>query len=715
MTAPPKRPNSPAKPPAAELRLDSPIQFVRGVGPQRAAAFAELGIHTVADLLDYFPFRHELDQGEVPIADLVPGANAVIRGIVTRVAGRRPTVRCDLEDGTGRCTLTFFRQWYGTQGLFVGAGVIARGKVEVYDDRLQIKQPHIEVLAPEDIRDNVRRAPRQIGIYRASQRLNSTAIRKAVEQVLQIDPLPIPEVLPADVLTKHQLPTRAAAVRHLHVPPDEQTRIAARRRLAFEELFLMEVGLALRRRQRQTLQRGRVLITTPKIDERIRARFPFPLTAAQNRALRDIIHDLQAGVPMSRLVQGDVGSGKTVVALYAALVAVAHRKQAAIMAPTEILARQHFLSIERYLADSRVRAVLLRGGLRGSERTAIRAAIQAGEIDLVVGTQALIQKDVAFNDLALVVIDEQHKFGVLQRHTFRTKGPLPHYLVMTATPIPRTLAMTVFGDLDVSVIDELPPGRGQVSTRIVSGGQWTSVMEQVRGEIERGSQAYVVCPAIESADDDAPVAPQQRRPLNLVSVKRMHERLTAGPWRNLDVGLLHGDLSSDEKDAAIQAFAGGKLHALVATTVVEVGIDVPNASIMVIENADRFGLSQLHQLRGRIGRGSRDGLCILVARSRSPQAAERLAVMSETADGFRIAEADLRQRGPGEFFGTRQHGLPELRVANVIDDFALLELARQEAFDLVRDDPGLTQPAHAALRTAVRRAYAARLALIDAG
>jgi len=523
----------------------------------------------------------------------------------------------------------------------------------------------------------------------------------------------------------------------------------------------MELAMALRRRKRLALQTGQKLHVTAEIDQRIRARFPFPLTVSQDAVLREIARDLQSGRPMTRLLQGDVGSGKTVVALYACLAAIANGRQAAIMAPTEILAGQHFGNIERYLMGSRVRYVLLRGGMRKSQRAEALAAIERGEIDLVVGTQALIQQDVAFHQLALVVVDEQHKFGVLQRHEFRTKGPMPHYLVMTATPIPRTLAMTVFGDLDVSVIKRSPPGRGRIITKVVTLAQWDTVTAYVRKRLEAGEQAYVVCPLIgegeeareqgsegdsvgaRSASDgpdaaDAPgashlsayqlpaLAPTRAKRTALASVKATYKRIVAGPWRGLNVGLLHGSLPQAEKQATINAFVAGTLHAVVATTVVEVGVDVANATVMIVEHAERYGLSQLHQLRGRVGRGRKDSLCVLIAddasvRARSAsdgpasgKAAQRLAVMSQTTDGFKIAEADLRQRGPGQLFGTRQHGLPELHVASIVDDFGLLEQARQDAFEIVAADPALARPEHAALVPALQRMFGQKLALIDA-
>ncbi|TWT42356.1 ATP-dependent DNA helicase RecG [Phycisphaerae bacterium RAS1] len=768
-----------------DFRADTPVQYVKGIGPQRAAALETLGVRSVGDLLEYFPFRYEEDLGQVQIADLQPGMQATIRGQVTRVRGRFPTFTAEVADESDSCRLRWFNQ-SGGHGLYVGAQVVATGKVQVYGDRLEMVQPSIRVYTPDaPLPALAGGAARQLGVYSANDRIKSPTIQRAVQTVLMQPKLPIVDPLPPDLLKRHSLPPREKAIRDMHAPPDDKSLNAARRRLAYEELFLMELAMALRRRKRVTLQRGQVLRTTAEIDRRIRARFPFALTPSQDAVIRDITRDLGSGRPMTRLVQGDVGSGKTVVALYACLVAIACGRQAAIMAPTEILAQQHFERVEQYLAGSRVRRTLLSGALSRGQRAAALGAIERGELDLIVGTQALLEKDVAFRNLAVVIVDEQHKFGVLQRAAFRTKGPMPHYLVMTATPIPRTLSMTVFGDLDVSIVKQPPPGRGRIITRVVTRGQWDTVMTYVRKRLEAGEQAYVVCPALgedatgqDSNDQDStglsePGAPStgltsslsrtsDRRELtpplgaagsekrgptpplgaagsdkrgvaadlgrrapprsaapadrsaDLIAATTVFNRLRSGPWRELRLALLHGRMSPAEKKSTIAAFQSGKLHAVVSTTVVEVGVDVPGATIMIVENADRFGLSQLHQLRGRVGRGRKESLCVLIAYARSPKAAERLGVLAETSDGFRIAEADLRQRGPGELFGTRQHGLPALRVANPVDDFKLLEQARDDAFKLIETDPQLRDSGNSGLLAALRRVFGEKLALIDA-
>jgi ATP-dependent DNA helicase RecG len=715
------------------LQSESPVQYVRGVGPRRAEHFAALGIRTVAELLEYFPARYEQHEGELEIADVRPGMNATVRGEVVRVRPRWPGFTAEITDGTGTCTLRWFQPVRGGHGLYRGAMVVASGPAQDFNGRLELVQPQVRVFRPDSVLLSGGRRAAHVPVYRGSPELKSPVIRGVIQNVLAQPRLPVDDFVPAELLRKHGLPPREQAVRQIHAPASEAALKQARKRLAFEEFLLLELAMALRRRKLLALESGQKLVITAEIDRRIRARFPFELTAAQNKVVDEICADLGSGRPMTRLVQGDVGSGKTVVALYACLVAIAHRRQAAIMAPTEILARQHFASIERYLAGSRTRRLLLRGGLAAGERTQALAAIERGEIDLLVGTQALIQADVNFRDLALVVVDEQHKFGVLQRARFRTKGPMPHYLVMTATPIPRTLAMTVFGDLDVSIVTESPPGRGRIITKVVTPAKWATVMEYVRGRLERGEQAYVVCPRIGRSEQEssgageqvmtapssAPVRASSPSPLipssPALSARQVWKQLSDGPWSGLNVGLLYGSMPAAAQQAAIEAFAAGKLHALVSTTVVEVGVDVPNATIMIVEHAERFGLSQLHQLRGRVGRGSRDSLCVLIARGHGPKAAERLSVLAQTTDGFKIAEADLRQRGPGQLFGTRQHGLPELRYGNLVDDFDVLEKARRDAFEIVARDPVLREPPHAAMVPPLRRMFGTKLALIDAG
>jgi ATP-dependent DNA helicase RecG len=472
------------------------------------------------------------------------------------------------------------------------------------------------------------------------------------------------DFLPPEMLRERKLPSLADALRKVHFPQKVKEAETARKRLAYDELFLIELVLALRHRALKREDKTHRVDISAEIDEHIRRLFPFQLTAAQEKVLTEIVGDIRSAKPMNRLLQGDVGSGKTVVALYAMLCYVANKCQAALMAPTEILAQQHYQTVSRLLKDSRVRILPLIGGMPKRERRKSLAAIAAGEVDIVIGTHALIQADVNFAGLGIIVVDEQHKFGVMQRGSLIKKSLNPDVLIMTATPIPRTLTMTVFGDLDVSIIDRMPPGRKRVKTWWVPQRKLQGAYDFIRKEINRGRQAYFVYPLVEESTDE-----QTRR---LKDATKMAELLGKDVFPEFRVGLLHGRMSSEEKESVMLAFRDGKIQVLVSTIVIEVGIDVPNATMMVIENAERFGLSQLHQLRGRIGRGSEESYCMLFGNP------------SRTSDGFKIAEEDLRLRGPGEFFGTRQHGLPELKIANIIEDYEVLRVARRDAFSVAQ-------------------------------
>jgi ATP-dependent DNA helicase RecG len=541
-------------------------------------------------------------------------------------------------------------------------------------------------------------------------------IRPMVQAALAAAGERIPDPLPEALRKARRLVPAATALRQIHFPDSEAARAAAHRRLVFEELFVLQAALARRRRGALRERVAHPLRITRLIDQRIRMRIPFALTRAQERAVREIRADLQQPHPMHRLLHGDAGSGKTIVAAYALLAAVGNRRQAAVLAPTEILAAQHARTMERLLARSKVRIVHLAGGLPAAERRGRLAAIAAGEAGIVVGTHALLQPDVAFKHLALVVVDEQHKFGVLQRAALREKGGSPHVLVMTATPIPRTLALTVFGDLDVSVLDELPPGRRPIRTLFRPPGREADVWELIRTKLREGRQAYIVYPRREDEEESAVEALEKSRPpAGLRAAKAMAKRLAEGPLAGFRVGLLHGAMDAEEKERVMAEFRAGGIQALVSTLVVEVGVDVPNATVMAIDHAERFGLAQLHQLRGRIGRGAEESTCALFGDPSSPEARRRIEVMTETTDGFRIAEEDLRLRGPGEFFGTAQSGLPALRIADLFRDQAALGEARREAFALIGRDPLLADPAHAELKRALLTRYRGRLRLAEIG
>jgi len=667
-----------------------------------------LGIHTVADLIEHYPFRYEHQPPGKPIGELELGEKATVVGQVTAVrttgSFRNPTVRATVQDGTGRCHVVWFNARWLQGRLHAGQTVRLHGKVSRFGSLARLTNPKLDLLEDDEAQAAVR-MERFLPVYPATAELPSTwiarIIRAALPQVLD----QIEEFFDAGFRQTRHLAPRRTAVERIHQPTRWDDVRLARRRLAYDELFLMQLGILLKRNHLRSTTQGPPIRVSPEIDRRIRRRFPFELTAAQTRAVEQIVADLQGPAPMNRLLQGDVGSGKTVVALYAALAAVANRYQAAILAPTEILAEQHFANIETYLAGSRVRRALLTGALSRQRREAIRKQMADGQLDLVVGTHALLQEEVQFRSLGLVVVDEQHKFGVLQRAAIRRKSPqgyLPHYLVMTATPIPRTLAMTVFGDLDVSIIDSLPPGRQPVHTRLVRPEDVPAAWQFVRSRLAAGEQAFVVYPL---------VAESESIPLQAATSEM--ERLQRDIFGEFRVGLVHGQMKPADRDAVMERFRTGQIHVLVATTVVEVGVDVPNATVMVIQHADRYGLSQLHQLRGRIGRGNRPGYCLLMSDSNEQRAMQRLRVLCQTTDGFRIAEEDLRLRGPGELLGTRQHGLPALKIANLATDIELLLLARRDAGEMIRRDPQLRDPAHAPLRRALMGRYKHTLPLID--
>ncbi|HMB95104.1 MAG TPA: ATP-dependent DNA helicase RecG, partial [Tepidisphaeraceae bacterium] len=541
-------------------------------------------------------------------------------------------------------------------------------------------------------------------IYPASVKLNSDAIARVVRDNLEDALQGVKEWFEPPLLKKRDLIGRVDAYRLIHSPANLEEASRARRRLVYDELILLQLALAMSKRQRNGRISAPAMRIDKLLDERIRRRFPFELTGAQQRTIHEIIHDLRSGIAMNRLLQGDVGSGKTIVALYAMLVAIANKMQAAILAPTEVLAEQHYLTLSNLLRDSSVKIELFTNRTKRQSRGKIISALGAGQIHLAVGTQALIQEDIEFANLGLVVVDEQHKLGVRQRATLKTKGYQPHYLVMTATPIPRTLALSYFADFDLSVIDELPPGRKPIRTKWLRSKDSSNAYDFLHREIEKGRQAYIVLPQIDDNGlDDAK------------SVTKEFDRLSKGPLNDLRLAMIHGQMSTDEKQAVMMKFRAGEIDVLIATTVIEVGIDVSNATVMLIENADRFGLSQLHQLRGRVGRGAEASHCLLISDAPTDSAKERLRAMTQTSDGFEIAEMDLRLRGPGEFFGIRQHGLPQLKIADITKEIDLLQIARTDALAILESDPHLKSPAHRILREELLRKFGATLSLAQVG
>ncbi len=681
--------------------LRDKVQYLPGVGPQRAALLGRLGIETIDDLLEHLPMRYERRECRT-IEHLDEGMDATIVGQVTAVrrrSGRRgPTVSATLTDNTGRCSLSWFNAGWITDRLARGDILRASGKVTRFRDRPQLVNPRFTVLGAEAEPVDESAPAEYEAVYPATLALSSRMIARLIGRNLDDLLELVVERYSAAYRAARDLVPRRAALEALHRPRSGEQMAQGRRRLAYDELLLLQLATTLARRHRLSGPAAEALTTTAHIDDRIRRRFPFRLTLAQDRAVEVIASDLAASRPMNRMLQGDVGCGKTVVALYAALVAVANRRQVAIMAPTELLADQHHRSVSQFLSDSRVRHGLLIGGLPSRRRGELLGAIEDGSMDIVIGTQALIQSDVRFDRLALVIVDEQHRFGVRQRATIRSKGPAPHYLVMTATPIPRTLAMTVFGDLDVTTIDALPPGRAGTTTRIARPPEHASVWEAVRERLAAGEQAYVVYPLVEESEH-----------LAVRAATTEYERLKRDVFPEFSVGLLHGRMASDEREAVMTSFAAGRTLVLVCTTVIEVGIDVANATTLVVEHADRYGLSQLHQLRGRVGRADKPGHCFLMTDAPDGKDPRRLAVLARTSDGFAIAEEDLRLRGPGEMLGTRQHGLPDLRVADLVNDGELLRMAQRDADEIARADPHLHSTDHAVLRSVMLDRYSDRL------
>ena len=672
--------------------LQSPLQYIRGVGPRRASDLASAGFHVLEDLLLRLPLRYEDRDRVKPIAQLGAGdLTAVVGEIVA--CGVRPTRRrgfrvleAVVADASGRLRAVYFNQPFLADVLAPGSRVALFGRVERgrTGGGLQLTNPAYELLTAAAEDDARIHTGRIVPVYEKAGGVASKAMRRIVHAGLERLPPAVADPLPPEVCREHGLLDRRTALLHAHFPAPgtsledlERCRTPAQRRLIFEEFFLFQLGLALRRRATAATRKPRTI----RVDERIRRAaldvLPFRLTGDQRQALKEIVGDLTGERPMNRLLQGDVGSGKTIVALLAALVAMENGLQVAVMSPTELLAEQHHLNIARILGPARFDVVLLTGALAARARREAWERLAAGRAQLAVGTHALMQDAVRFQELGLVIIDEQHRFGVIQRAALRRKGVQPDVLVMTATPIPRTLALTAYGDLDVSVIRELPPGRQPVATRVAPAGRRREVYEFVRRQLRAGRQGYVVYPLVEESGK-----------IDLKAATEMARHLAADVFPEFRVGLVHGRMKPDERDAVMTAFGAGDTDLLVATTVIEVGIDVANATVMVVEHAERFGLAQLHQLRGRVGRGPHRAYCILLHPGRLSEAAEaRLDAVAATGDGFEIAERDLEIRGPGDFFGTRQSGMPTLRVGDLLRDHATMDEARRAAHAWLALDP----------------------------
>lgn len=674
------------------MELSDDIEVLKGVGPKKAQQLHGLGLCSLFDLLTHFPRSYEDQSSITPIGRLEAGERATVAGVITGLqekrAGRRGMVilTATISDGTGFLQLTWFNQKFLKQKLKTGRRIFASGRTAyAYGGQGQLAMS--QMTSFEIVEDEGADMEAKCGIlpvYSAGENVKQSMLRALTEQLLglaEAGELAVPEVIPEGVRQQYGLLPRLQACRQIHYPEDRQQVEKARYRLAFEELYLIQYGLMLLKKRRQERQQGIRFASCGSLTGGVLSSLPFRLTDDQQNAWQDICNDMERPVPMRRLVQGDVGSGKTVIAMLALVKAVENGFQGAMMAPTEILARQHFESFSGSLEPLGIRVALLSGRLTKKAKQEMYDRLAAHEIDIVIGTHALIQEDVSFANLGLVVTDEQHRFGINQRAVLEKKGRLvPDVLVMTATPIPRTLTLTVYGDLEVSLIRQLPPGRKPVRTFVRGRDRRELIYKFVLEEIKKGRQAYVVCPLIEMNEDSG-----------LSSAQEVYEELTGGIFYGVKCGLVHGKLKQKEKEELMQEFYEGRIKLLVATTVIEVGVNVPNASIMVVENAQRFGLAQLHQLRGRIGRGEYASYCIFVAEERTEAARQRMEIMERTTDGFVLAEEDLKLRGPGQFFGSMQHGLPDLKIADVGQDIDILLRARQAAMETVKGREGLPE------------------------
>lgn len=674
------------------LQIDSEVQYVKGVGPKLGDLLRKRGIARVQDLLEFYPRTYEDRRTVRQIQSLVPDQLVSLKARILKVRSMpmgksaRRIWEVVLYDSTGRIACKYFRVPY--KGYFERfqpqMEVRVIGKVTQYRGAIEFHHPDIHPIGEEEDDENA-----LIPIYTEIEGLTSSKIARVVKSGLIHD---IPDYLPPAIVQKYELLPLNRALREVHLPPPEQGdqflnfTAPAQRRVIFDEFFMVEVNLAMKKAGIEK-EKSTPISSSGKWSAQLKESLPFELTGAQLRSFEEIVGDLKKPHPMHRLVQGDVGSGKTLVALMAAAFTAEGDVQTALMVPTEILAEQHFRNSEKLLTPLGMKVALLTSQTKNKERTQILEDLKSGEIHIIIGTHALIQDDVEFKSLGLVIIDEQHRFGVEQRNKLKSKGLAPHFLVMTATPIPRTLAMTVYGDLDVSIIDELPKGRQPIVTRKTFQSKRDLVMGFVRDHVAKGRQAYIVYPLIEESEN-----------LDLKNALEEYEKICA-EFKEFKVGLLHGRMKPQEKDDVMNAFRRGEIQILVSTTVIEVGVDVPNANIMVIEHAERFGLSQLHQLRGRVGRGEYKSFCILVlGYALSEEATQRAEIMESTSDGFKIAEADLEMRGPGEFLGTRQSGLPGFKMANLVRDVRILQEARAAAFELVARDPQLLKAENVALK-----------------
>lgn len=689
--------------------LSLPVDRLRGVGPRIAALLAKKNLATIEDLLYFLPLRYEDRRTVCRISETVPGIKVTVSGKIVlttiRFYGKRRVFEATVDDSHGALIAKWFRgrEAFLRGALQPGKRVILSGEVSGFPFQREMIHPDFEIL--DDNEDQLLHFKRIVPVYSETEGLHQKTLRRILWGVVRDYARMLKNPLPEGICRKHRLKEVGEAIRQVHFPESDQEieayqeyRSDAHRTLIYDEFFFFQLAMALKKRG-DVLEKGILFRPGGEMLTRFYGMLPFTLTAAQKRVIAEIERDMTSTRCMNRLLQGDVGSGKTVVAMAAMVIACENGYQAAMMAPTEILAEQHYRNVRRWLEAVGLRIELLTGSLKKAEKNGFQERLRNGEIDIAIGTHALIQEAVVYKNLALAVIDEQHRFGVIQRSMLRKKGSVPDVLVTTATPIPRTLAMTVYGDLDVSVIDELPPDKKAIRTKVFFEAQRKRVYEIIRGEVKKGNQAFIVYPLVDESQN-----------LDLKDAKRMAEHLQKDIFPEYNIGIIHGRMKGAEKERVMAEFIGKHVQILVATTVIEVGIDVPEASLMVIEHAERFGLSQLHQLRGRVGRSDIPSYCILLAHhKRSDDARRRLCIMEETNDGFRIAEEDLAIRGPGEFMGTRQAGLPDFRVASIIRDGRILSDAKTDAFALAEEDPGLEKPEHLPLREALLQRWGGRL------
>ena len=670
------------------LNLNSNIKYIKGVGEKRAELFNRLGIFDVGSLINFYPRKYEDGTNTQSVKQAENGSNITVRAtMITPVKENKirkglTLYKCRFSDGESVINVTIFNNKYQAQALRIYEDYVLFGKIEKNLTSAAISSPKIEKLDT---------AIRIHPIYSSTGNLSSAGIAKITKNALDsLDE--IPETLNKDILDKYNLISLDSAIRQIHFPNNHNEVEDARKRLIFEELLTLQLGL-LKLKSNKRLEN--VYRLKKDYTEEFKKLLPFKMTNAQQKAIADCIKDMSGEYPMNRLLQGDVGSGKTAVAAGLCYTVIKNGYQCALMAPTEILAHQHYDSLSKLLRSSDINVALLTGSTKLKEKREIKKALMNGEIDFIIGTHAIIQSDVEFKNAGLVITDEQHRFGVKQRAHLAEKGEGLHTLVMSATPIPRTLGLILYGDLDISILDELPPGRQVIRTDVVNSSYHSRIYNFIKAAVNRGEQAYIICPAVEDGEQNT----------DLKSAEQYAEELANGAFEGYNIGVLHGKMKATDKEKVMKAFSDGDIKILVATTVVEVGIDVPEATVMVIENAERFGLSQLHQLRGRIGRGSKKSFCVLVSDSKSETSRNRLMTMKNHSDGFKIADEDLKARGPGDFFGERQHGLPKLKIADMLEDMAILRLAQTCAEEILRKDYNLDLPENKAIAENITKMF----------